>query len=186
MNPFDDSVFREDSLYWEVVRVLATTIVILIVNIVFSFLNPYILLMIDLIIVSILDLIDSIPLKIKYKGSLGHRIYYQIYDKIGDMTLYLIVFLLHLLRVHKVGPFEIVFGSLYIYRLIGVILFISTRDSTYLILFPNFVCDNIILYLFLKYVLKLPTGIIIPLMIISIPLKILYEYIHHKVWKDTH
>lgn len=138
--------------------------------------------MVDLIIVMLFDTIDSIPMQLIYKKKLHNNEAYQIYDKIGDMSLYMVVIILHILRVRTIGAFEIVLLSLYLFRLCGVILAITTHNNHYLILFPNFFLENIILYLFMKYVMKWSNTIIIPVMVISVALKYGYEYLHHSWW----
>lgn len=168
------------------IRLISTMTVLIIVNVLLSHINPYILLLIDLIIISVMDLIDSLPLKSKYKESLSHSITYQKDDKIIDSLLILAVLILHLLHVQEIGPFQVIFITLALYRFIGVLLFLVSEDSKYLIFFPNFVCDNIILYLIMRYVFHWEWTAIIIVLTLSVPAKIGYEYIHHHLWQLYH
>ena len=171
-----------DQLFWSIVRFFCTLFILIVVNIILINVNPYIVLLIDLIIVCLFDSLDSIPLRMKYGSDWGDHMTYQVYDKICDMLLYLMVIILHLMRVRHIGGFEMIFIGLYLFRLIGVVLAIVNKNNVYIILFPNFFMDSVILYLLMKYVFHWSNGVILTVILLSIPLKYAYEYLHHAVW----
>lgn len=165
---------------WMIIRIAISICVAVLMYIILYRSNPYIVLMSNLIAVSILDLVDSVPIQIIHNTHLSNNIDYQKYDKITDMIVYLSVILLHLICIREITTFEIVLLSLYLYRLVGVILYTDTGNSIYLVVFANFVVDNVVLYLYIRYVLHTSNR---PLIIASVLIKILYEFVHHVVWK---
>lgn len=181
-SPLSGSVERNDQTFWSIVRILITTFFLIVVNILLRNVNAYIVLMIDLLLVAVFDFLDFRPMSLRYGTEWGNSRTYQVADKINDTVLLFIVLLLHIARVQKIGGFEILLFLLYLYRLIGVVLVIATKNTKYLILFPNFIMDNVILYLFLKYILQLPNNVVIPIVLLSIPLKVGVEVFLHGFW----
>lgn len=175
----------EDQVKWMMVRIVTNMFIIVVVDTLLADVNPYIVTMINLIIVWILDPMDSIPMQIVYGKEWCKTRDYVTQDKIGDMTIYMFVLIMHMLLVKTVGAFEIIFIGLYLYRLIGVILNIHTGDDVYLILFPNYFGMNVILYLFLKYVWKVSNTALFVTMAISVPAYTGYEAIHHGWYEKT-
>jgi len=171
-------ISRQQS-FWISIRIVCTVGLIFLVNYLFSFLNAYIILMIDLILIWLLEPLDSLPMQILYGRKYVQGLEYKIQDKVGDMALQTFVLMIHINRIQSVGGLEIVMMFLLMYRLIGVLLFMHTKNDFYLFLFPNFFMDNIILYIFLKYILHWEAENIVPIIIISVPLKMLYEGAHH-------
>lgn len=104
---------------------------------------------------------------------------YEESDKVVDTAMSAVVLILHLRRVHGfVSMFEWVFLGLFLYRLIGVILFEVTGKSIFLVYFFNF-WELMMLYLFLKYVLHVRMWILWVIMIVAFPIKILNEWLLH-------
>lgn len=177
-----ESTAIEDQRFWTIVRIFTTTFILVVIDLILRNVNPYIITMINIIVVWLFDTMDSIPMRVQYGSNWGLNIEYQIYDKYADLILYFVILMLHLIHVRRIGTFEIVFISLYIFRMIGIVLFLTYRDSIYLVLFPNFFCDNIALYIFLKYVMQVSGTRLAILIAISVPLKVMYEVLHHKWW----
>lgn len=177
---YTNMTIMEDIRKWMSIRLAISTCVVVLMYVILRRINPYIILMANLIAVSILDLVDSIPLQMQYEIRLSDNEDYQQYDKISDMIVYLVVIILHLAWIREIGTFEIILLSLYLFRLIGVALYTYTGDRLCLVAFPNFMVDNVILYLYLRYILH--SSSIWPV-VVSVPLKIAYEFVHHVLWK---
>lgn len=174
-------MIKEDGVFWAVVRVLVTLIVIVIINVVLRGVNPYIVTMTDLILIWVFDPLDSVPMKKRYGKFYAKTFQYQLIDKVADIILEFAVLLIHTMRVGVLGAFEKVFIFLFVYRLVGTVLYAITRNGGYLVLFANFFMDNVIVYIFLRYVLKLRDEHVITLTLLSVPAKMLYEYVHHVI-----
>lgn len=174
---------KNDQIAWSIVRILSTLIVILIVDIVFLSLGPYILTMINLVIVWVLDLVDSVPMKIKYGRNYLYSDEYQIDDKINDIIIYFFVLEIFYILQPELDMFMIFFTLAFLYRLVGVILYIRTKDDKYIIYFSNFFGEVPAIFIFMKYILKFPNYVYIPITILLLVLKVGYEYFHHKIWR---
>ena len=102
-------------------------------------------LFLKIIFIMVLDRIDCMPTYYPFKGPLFSSDkeicktnYYQKGDKITDIICYLIL-LVYLIKHRFFNQNYLLFLSfLFIYRLIGVILFCQYEDRNYLIYFPNF------------------------------------------------
>jgi hypothetical protein len=141
--------------------------------------DPYVVTLVDLLIVWILDPVDSLPVQFILGRTYTGTYVYNVGDKIADAILYLFVVMNHIYRVGKVGAFEMWFLVLYIYRFVGIFIYIITDDPIFLVIFANFVSDTIMIYLFFKYVLHAPGPIVWGFTLLSIPLKVAYEAYHH-------
>jgi len=186
--------------FWSgVLRLALNTMVLIIINVWAKSKDPYIVLILMLGSIILLDGVDSIIPQMKYgwnwvkKPTMSHilgdtdTLYevnshynYQMSDKIIDTVLVAMVIVLHLLRVGgMVSLFEWVLMTLFVTRLIGVILFETTQDSIWLVVFPDFITTNVLLYLFLVYILHVQGVILWVIMIVSVPLKYAQEIILH-------
>jgi len=135
------------------------------------------------IILTILDEIDLFPLKktneniikfyLTYKKC-AHTFYYQKNDKILDSFTYLFTYLF--LALFFENDFLLLFFVLY--RSVGVFMFSVTMDSSWLILFFDFIKEYL-LYLFLF-------GKNFNFLLHFIALKILYESLFHTVYNPNH
>lgn len=164
---------------WMMVRIITNIFILIMVDTLLAGVNPYIITMINLIIVWVLDPMDSIPMQLVYGRAWCKTRDYVNMDKVGDMAIYAVVLILHIMMVKTIGTFEIIFAGLYFFRLIGVILNIHTGNDVFLFLFPNYFGMNIILYLFLKYIVKVSSNTLFVTMAVSIPGYSLYEAVHH-------
>ena len=186
--------------FWAgMLRLALNTAVLIIINIWGRNKNPYIVTMWMLASIILFDGVDSIIPQMKYgwnwvkkptiSPALGDpdvlyevpsHYSYQMSDKIIDCTLVAMVIILHILRVGgMVSVFEWILVILFGLRLFGVILFEITQDSIWLVIFPEFITVNVLLYLFLVYVLDIQGVLLWTIMIISIPFKYLQEIILH-------
>lgn len=154
----------------------------IILQIVLSHADIYVVLFLDLLLIMLLDPLDSLPMRMKYGDEWSWTSTYQYLDKVGDILLEFMALILFLSRSEKQDEtFAIILTSLFIYRFIGVMLYILTGQSIFLIIFPNFFLENVMLYILLAKMLHLPNPIVWTLVGISIPVKIAAEYIHHQI-----
>ena len=139
------------------------------------FMKTYIYLIIPLVL-SILDIIDNClyargyikQTNINYNCS--KHFYYQTNDKICDVVSYILTFIL--LCLYFKPDFILLFFI--VYRIIGVILFYITKDSSWLILFFDFIKE----YIFYLFIFNRNYSYIL----VFIILKICFEfYLHKKV-----
>lgn len=168
-------------LLWFGIRTILTVVAISIVNMLLRRYNNYVITLIDLALVYIFELLDSLPVQILSGREYTGTELYNNGDKIVDIFLYFYVLVNHLQRVGKIGVFEIVFILVSFYRLIGVLIFIATGWKWSMVIFPN-LFDSIMVYLLLKYVFKASKPVVFILTFISVPLKISYEYWHHVIY----
>lgn len=138
-----------------------------------TFMKKYIYLIIPLLL-EILDIVDNYLYARGYikqtntNYNCSKQFYYQINDKICDSSSYILTFLL--LCLYFKPDFILLFFI--VYRIIGVTLFYITKDSSWLILFFDFIKEYL-LYLFIfnrnySYIL------------VCIFLKICFEFYFHK------
>lgn len=167
---------------WVVIRILITIGLMLILYFLLMYVNPRIVLFFYLLLIMLLDPIDSIPMKLKYGSDYDNSLRYQIPDKIGDIILEFVALNLYLSRINAYTAFDAILIGLFLYRLAGVILFTITGKDIVLVIFPNFFLENVMLYILLADILHLDKIVVYILVILSIPVKILYEYIHHMIW----
>lgn len=165
---------------WFLVRIFIALTLILIVNYILRDYNPYVLTLIDLLIVAFSDPIDSWPVRLVEGNEWNATYEYAVYDKLTDLFLWGFVITNHLMRVGIQGAFEVLLIVAWIYRMIGVGLFIASNDGALLVWFPS-MFEVFILYLFLKYLLLLPNAIVIPITTVAVPIKVVYEYWHHVI-----
>lgn len=170
-----------DQIVWVIVRIIVSVALMLAFQCIFKHMDAQVILLLDLLIILVLEPVDSIPMKLKHGSQWTMTQGYQMLDKAADILLEFVALILYLARTKVMGIFELVLIALYVYRLIGVSLYLLTGNGMFLVIFPNFFMENVMLYLLLSKVFKMdttPTSIIVA---ISVPLKILYEYVHHMV-----
>jgi len=110
----------------------------------------------------------------KKKRICAKTFYYQNFDKISDSVAYAAVylFLLFFLKHDALLLFFV------LYRIAGVFLFSTTKDSAWLVVFFDFVKEYLLyLFLFGKQWKYLP---------FFITLKIVFEYYFHSMVNKTH
>lgn len=179
MDTIIPTIVKQHQSLWMIVRIIFSMFFMLVIDLLLGSMNPYIVTMLNLIIVFILEPLDSIPMQLQYGKNWCKTIEYKIQDKIADTYLYMFVLILHLRNVPIIGTFEYIFIGLFIYRFIGIILYITTKKDIYLVLFPNLFSDIIILYIFLTYVITVSPILKWVLIGIAIPMKIAIEGIQH-------
>ena len=178
MNMAVTPIMRESQTIWIIVRIMITLFFIMAITLYYRG-NPYVITMINLILVWVFEPFDSLPMQAKYGKDWCKTEDYKLQDKIGDMVLYLFVLVMHSYLVPIPGTFEYVFLALYIYRLVGVILYIETRQDIYLVIFANLFSEIIILYIFLTYVWVISDIAKWIILAIAIPAKVGIEAIQH-------
>jgi len=108
------------------------------------------------------------------KNKCAKTFYYHQRDKISDSLGYVWTYLF-LFFFLKGDPFLLFFV---LYRIVGVGFFSYTKDSSWLVLFFDFVKEYLLyLFVFGKNVTYLP---------FFIALKILYEYLFHSIVNPSH
>jgi hypothetical protein len=150
------------------IRYITTFLSFYVVALNITFLNKYLYLLLP-ILLTVLDAIDSIfILHYNYKNKYNRCKFgynYQISDKICDSISYLLLFLFFKL--------DIILLLFVVYRIIGVVLFYFTKNSSWLILFFDFAKEYLLyLFIFGNNYIYLP---------IFILLKIGFEYYHHTI-----
>ena len=148
------------------IRFIATLLLFYTVALNTTFLNNYLYLLLP-ILLTVLDMTDSrFTFFYKYKHPYNRckkTFYYQITDKISDLISYLLLFVFFKL--------DIILLLFILYRIIGVVLFYFTKNSSWLILFFDFAKEYLLyLFIFGNNYTYLP---------IFILLKIGFEYCHH-------
>ncbi len=125
----------------------------------------------------VFDFIDAYFLRQKAKLSWNR---YQLVDKALDIIPYSVMLIVSI----KYGVFSFLL-LLFIYRLIGEILFFVTKKTFYLILFPNFFSIAFILFVFLQEVginFDISSVKYFVLMLFFFLLQIIFEIVLHKIW----
>lgn len=127
----------------------------------------------------------SIP--VDYIDSIQGRNYtltstYKRWDKVTDTLAYGMILFMYMLY----DPSDVVYTSLlfvtYIYRLVGVILYLRTLDGMSLVLFPNLFVEPMIVMSFIsEYTNISGTGLIL-IMLMSVAAKVGYEWLLHMWW----
>jgi hypothetical protein len=150
------------------IRYITTFLSFYVVALNITFLNKYLYLLLP-ILLTVLDGLDSIfLLHYNYKkknNGCKFEYYYQISDKICDSISYLLLFLFF-----KLDTILLLFV---LYRIIGVVLFYFTKNSSWLILFFDFAKEYLLyLFIFGNNYMYLPVFIL---------LKIGFEYYHHTI-----
>jgi len=108
------------------------------------------------------------------KNKCSKLFYYHIYDKITDSLSYVLTYLFLLFFLNN-DPLLLFFVM---YRIVGVCIFSFTKDSSWLILFFDFVKEYLLyLFLFGKNFDHLP---------IFIALKIMFESLFHTIINPNH
>lgn len=153
-----------------IVRYIATIVSFYFIslNITNKFIHNYFYLILP-ILLTLLDLLDGIFAKIdEIKNGINKctkKFYYQYNDKICDSISYLLLFWFFKLDINLL--------FFVIYRVIGVILFVITKDSRWLILFFDFAKEYLLyLFLFRNNYSYIP---------IFVLFKICYEYYYHTI-----
>jgi len=150
------------------IRYIATLLSFYLVALNITFLNNYLYLLLP-ILLTVLDAVDGIfTLFYKYKNKYDgckFEYYYQITDKICDSISYLLLFLFF-----KLDTLLLLF---IVYRIIGVVLFYFTKNSSWFILFFDFAKEYLLyLFVFGNNYTYLP---------ICILLKMVFEYYQHTI-----
>jgi hypothetical protein len=117
----------------------------------------------------LLDYCDGFWFKIEKNTACVKTFDYQSHDKVIDLVSYVLLFIFFQL------DYKLLFFACY--RMIGVFLFIFTRDSIWLVLFFDLIKEYL-LYLFIfgnNY-------LYFPIMII---LKIIFEFYIHKMYNSA-
>ena len=95
------------------------------------------------VLLTILDEFDNIPIVFYKEKQCTKSFYYQILDKIYDSISYVIVFF-YLQYFFKLDNNSNTILLIFIaYRIVGVGLFYKTKDSTWLIIFFDFILQFI-------------------------------------------
>jgi hypothetical protein len=146
------------------IRYIATLLSFYVVALNITFVNNYLYLLLP-ILLTVLDNIDGIFTLFNKHNGCKKKYQYQITDKICDSISYLLLFLFF-----KLDTILLLFV---IYRIIGVVLFYFTKNSSWLILFFDFAKEYLLyLFIFGNNYTYLP---------IFILLKIGFEYYHHTI-----
>ena len=149
-----------------IIRYIITLIsfYILSINVDNTFIRKYIYLILP-ILLTILDEVDNIFTFLYKNNSCTKLFYYQYTDKICDSISYLFLFLFF-----KIDNLLLFFT---LYRIIGVILFIITKNSRWLILFFDFSKE----YLFYFFIFK-NNYLYLPMFIFC---KFCFEFYYHTI-----
>lgn len=199
---------QKEGYIWFELRLLITFLFVTITSLILvKYVDPYVITLINLIIVMIFDTLDSIPVRIQIGSISESRVYgntkqYKVLDKCADILLYLLVLYIHIWMVNidntnryisdhndhyssGFGTFEIVLISLFVYRAIGTILYINTFNPMYMVLFPNLFVNCTMVYILTTHVWTLsPTWVTI-LLILSVIFTFGYEYVHHMLYNKA-
>lgn len=170
-----------DQTFWSGMRILFTILLITIIDAFISDKNPNFITMWNLIILAIMDGLDSIPMQFVYGKRYVKKWLYQSQDKVSDTALGFYVLIVHLSMIKEVTPFDIIFTGLFFYRATGVLLYEYTQDGIYLAIFPNFYVDLTLVYLILTEIFRAPTAIVAGITGLAAPLLVAKEYIHHTI-----
>ncbi len=107
--------------------------------------NKYTLIILP-VLLYILDSFDNIPIRIYKQRQCNKQFYYQILDKIYDSISYVLVYIyLHYFFRLDTNSNTILLIFI-LYRIVGVGVFYKTKDSTWLIVFFDFI-KEFLLYL---------------------------------------
>lgn len=175
-----------DQYVWSAIRILFTIGLMLFLHLMTIDINPRIALFLDLLLIMLFDPLDSIPLRIKYGTDYGETSRYQVSDKIGDIFLEFVALELYLWNsIIEGSTFDTILVGLFLYRLVGIILYSLFKKDIILVLFPNFFLENVMLYILLSDILHLDRDLVSTLVAISIPLKVAYEYVHHILYSKV-
>ena len=145
-----------------------------------------------ILFIYIVDIIDYNPIvgKLLYNNSKYTETYtYDKYDKISDTISYIFLFVLIYLNNKIPLNYKYILLFLLIFRIIGVVLFLSNQDSKYLFYFPNLFLEFSFLFtlIFEQKNIKMNTPFVF---FVTVILKILQEYFMHydktirKILKD--
>ena len=121
------------------------------------------------ILLYLLDILDGEYLRLFNKKNCCKYFQYQLMDKIIDIISYCLLFFI----IKK----DIILYICIIYRLIGVILFIITKNSYFLVIFFDFVKE----YLLYRYIFDNNYKYIY----VFIMLKIMFEYLLHIIYENS-
>jgi hypothetical protein len=68
---------------------------------------------------------------------------YQQYDKIGDMTIYTLLWIYYINYVKSPSILKIYISILFIYRMIGFIIYFINKNRIIFVYFPNFFLESL-------------------------------------------
>jgi len=137
-------------------RIVITFIAFFIIN-KYHLDNKYLLIILSLVLL-LLDFTDN--LFTITKRNCHYIYYYKINDKINDLLSYLLVYLLF--------PLNRVYLMFIIYRAIGILLFVITKNSVWFVIMPDLLKE----YLIYTYIYK-SNNIYLPILILC---KVIFEY----------
>jgi hypothetical protein len=116
-------------------------------------------LFIKIILIMISDLFDCGLFKSRYGDKdFCKKEDYQVMDKIIDMVGYFLLLFYMIYNQSINSGLTNLLIILLLYRTVGFILFITTKNSQYLILFPNFFIEFALIFVFFNDYIKLPTN----------------------------
>lgn len=136
---------KRSTIFWviSIIRTILNILAILLIMIMDLSIEVKVLLMI--LSVSIFESIDSImatgifsPEELSGENRRAIDDGYQFSDKVTDILLYSIIFIIAC-RMGANTPIIVLYKVLFIYRLVGVVLYMATHKRYWLIFFPNFI-----------------------------------------------
>lgn len=107
---------------------------------------------------------------------------YKRWDKVTDMLVYGMILYMYMLY----DPSNVAYTSLlfimYIYRLVGVILYLQTLDGMSLVIFPNLFVEPMIVMAFISEYTSIGNVGLVLLTLGSMVAKVGYEWLLHMWW----
>ena len=167
---------KEKVLVSEIIRIMATIIILYTLNIpIFC----------KILLIILFDKIDCSHMSYPFTGPLFSKntnicntLYYQKSDKITDTICYALLLFYILNNGHMSTNYNYLIILLFIYRLVGTTLFLIKNDKKYLFYFPNFFLEICLGLMVINYFPMLKRFIEIIILIIII-YKIIVEYYLH-------
>lgn len=107
---------------------------------------------------------------------------YQIIDKIGDTIIYIFLWIYYLKYYDSPSILKAYISLLFFYRLVGTILYLTTENRRYLLYFPNFFLESLLVISVLQslgYSYQKYKNVYIYLLFIVIIFKLFIELIMH-------
>lgn len=97
-----------------------------------------------IILIIIFDYIDfRVPYYVDIEESVDIFELYQQYDKIGDMTIYTLLWIYYLKNVPSPLFLKVYISILFFYRMIGFIVYLITKNRNSFVYFPNFFLESL-------------------------------------------
>jgi hypothetical protein len=95
-------------------------------------------------LIMIFDYTDNrVPFNVDINESFESFELYQQYDKIGDMTVYTLLWIYYLNYVNSPSILKIYISILFIYRMIGFIVYLINKNRNAFVYFPNFFLESL-------------------------------------------